>query len=296
MRQFRILHYMLLCLTLLCLGACGDDEDAVKNNSAIKDELQSKKWICYTSDAGSLSKESYTLYFIDDSHGVERWTQRYLDIGGSYKERSYPFRYSINGNKINITYNGNTSEYIYGGDYLSNGSYLFSPYALDDGDYEYMKDYDPAEEERKENTEDIVKSKVSVEVEKEDVVWYYTFKTSLHKEFPYSDIQYGARIRSYDKGHWHEIYVTEEGEGNICEMHVYAVKFHSENDYKKACAEYVLFKQQYDAVKVIIDNGTASESEKSLYKSLKEILKDLKDINFQAEPIVCIDGEVYELE
>lgn len=83
MRQFRILHYMLLCLTLLCLGACGDDDGPNEERKFLVGT-----WSASSGDGGS------TLYFSFKENGE-----------CTYDEVSYYNDYEIARAYFNYSYN-----------------------------------------------------------------------------------------------------------------------------------------------------------------------------------------------
>ena len=136
----------------LCVGfaSCGGSDDdgggAPVVNETVK-KLMAKRWLYASADYNEYSygaaAEATTdcLYFLDGQHGVNIWGSKEVDtnFGTSNNSGKYFFNYSVQGNRIVISYlNGNTQTLTFNESYLESGGNQYSGIDLTSDDQSRM--------------------------------------------------------------------------------------------------------------------------------------------------------------
>ena len=289
-----------------CLSSCSEDGPGSTNeSSALISKLKSKKWVYNGYDVDLLEKQVITLYFIDDTHGVEHEYYKYLDISSSATEYDNPFTYSISGDKIVIRYtkSGDSITLQYVGNSLIwiSGEQIYYEKNYSTEDYAYVKKYDPAEQEKENQIQKDVNNNLSVTIKQSEGGWLYTFNTSaLERLYPSSKIEYGVFYSGvcnkykYCKQSYcseHEYYVYAKKNGGKYSALVYPCDPNEDN------GEYQIYWDTYTTLSEKINKGISlSESEKDLYNSVKQYMDDILDCDYDDTPFAKIDGKFYRLE
>ena len=140
----------------LCVGfaSCGGNDDdgggaPVVNETVNK--LMAKRWLCTSVDYNEYSygaaaeKTTECLYFLDGQHGVNIWGSKEVDtyFGTSNNSEKYFFNYSVQGNRIVISYlngyfNGSTQTLTFNESYLESDGYQYSGIDLTSDDQSRM--------------------------------------------------------------------------------------------------------------------------------------------------------------
>lgn len=172
------------------ISACSEDEAGTSGESStFISKLKSKKWVYNGYDVDLLEKQVITLYFINDTHGVEHEYYKFLDISNSTREYDNPFTYNISGDKIVIRYtkSGDSFTLQYAGNSLiwTSGEQIYNEQNYSTEDYAYVKKYDPTEQDKEKQIQKNVNNNLSVTVKQSEGGWLYTFNTSaLERLYP----------------------------------------------------------------------------------------------------------------
>lgn len=289
-----------------CLSSCSEDEAGSSNeSSAIISKLKSKKWVYNGYDVDLLEKQVITLYFINETHGVEHEYYKFLDISNSATEYDNPFTYSISGDKIVIRYtkSGDSFTLQYVGNSLIwiSGEQIYYEKNYSTEDYAYVKKYDPAEQEKENQIQKDVNNNLSVTVKQSEGGWLYTFNTSaLERLYPSSKIEYGVFYSGvcnkykYCKQSYcseHEYYVYAKKNGGIYSAFTYPC------DPNDGVVDYEMYLSTYNVLTERLSKGESlSASEKTLFSNVKGYLDDILDCDYDDTPFAKIDGKFYRLE
>lgn len=289
-----------------CLSSCSEDEAGSSNeSSAIISKLKSKKWVYNGYDVDLLEKQVITLYFINETHGVEHEYYKFLDISNSATEYDNPFTYSISGDKIVIRYtkSGDSFTLQYVGNSLIwiSGEQIYYEKNYSTEDYAYVKKYDPAEQEKENQIQKDVNNNLSVTVKQSEGGWLYTFNTSaLERLYPSSKIEYGVFYSGvcnkykYCKQSYcseHEYYVYAKKNGGIYSAFTYPC------DPNDGVVYYEMYLRTYNVLTERLSRGESlSDSEKGLFSDVKGDLDDILDCDYDDTPFAKIDGKFYRLE
>lgn len=288
------------------ISACSEDEAGTSGESAtFISKLKSKKWVYNGYDVDLLEKQVITLYFINDTHGVEHEYYKFLDISNSTREYDNPFTYNISGDKIVIRYtkSGDSFTLQYAGNSLiwTSGEQIYYEHNYSTEDYAYIKKYDPTEQDKEKQIQKNVNNNLSVTVKQSEGGWLYTFNTSaLERLYPSSKIEYGVIYSGvcnnyrYCKQSYcseHEYYVYAKKDGSKYSALVYPCDPNEDN------GEYQLYWETYTTLTEKINKGISlSGSEKDLYNSVKQYMDEFLDCNYDDTPFAKIDGKFYRLE
>lgn len=303
MKNLKFLQTLLLCTVLsLCFTACSsedEEESVIAGGNDIRTELKSKKWYYTYYDVDNLSEEKITIYFINDTCGVTYAWWRFLDISGSDSSKSTTFEYEVIDNRVILYSSGITIEYYYVDGYLIKEDECYESLSYNSSDYAYIKEFDPAEKERKKKILETIKENLKVTESFDGVEYTYTFDNTLDKIYPSSKIEYYIEFDGvcnnykYCKKKYcddHKWYIKAEKNGNKYVVNLFPV-------HPEYWAPYSEYLQTKDALEDKINSGlTLSNSEKDLYNSVKEYIEKQTNNNYDSYPCVKIDGEDYELE
>ena len=148
--QIKKILKFVFALFLMMVISTSCDHDSSDNRT--RETLQSYKWNCVIVDYEYFLEDNMTLYFINETHGVECYKWRYTDTHDSYTTEYIPFTYTIKGDEIYVTTStGSRISFVYAGDCLIRSDYeAYNQVSLNSDDYKLMKLYDPVEIEKKE--------------------------------------------------------------------------------------------------------------------------------------------------
>lgn len=303
MKTLRLISVGLMAV-LMCVNftACDPDPDPEEeNNSLLKRELKNHKWHYSGYDYELYEKQMFTMFFINDTCGVTHFYYKFMDIGG-VTEDDVTFTYKVNGNNVIIKYDhGGTFNYLYADGILYSDDYseVYYPQTYTSDDYQYLKEFDPAEKERKAKILETIERNLKV-VENYDGYFYkYIFDDNLDKIYPNSQIKYAICFHGvcnqykYCKESWcdeHRWFSYAEKEGN---KYIATIIPAHPNDW----AEFEMYYSTMKNIEQKINNGEwVSEEHYELYEDIDGYLKEICDNNFSAYPCVVIDNEAFELE
>lgn len=194
---------MLMALVSATLLSCGSDEKSSTKDDPVIRDLMASKWVGQALDTDLLEGEKITLYFIDESHGLEYVIQEFYDIAGSKNESTIPFEYTVNENTITIKY----QKYPYSSvkmTYLSTflgyeaGEQIYEKQSLNSSDYKIIQEYQ--NELKQKEMQPVVEKNVKVKALKGTYRLQVEISSTLASLFPNSTIRYGIE--------WGEKYKT----------------------------------------------------------------------------------------
>lgn len=149
---FQSFSMLFVMIAAYVMPSCSSSDDIGGSNSEIVEKLKQSKWICRDVSSGVGSNdhawvdfETNTLYFTSDNAGVAYWMQRDYDTDlGNSRHYDYDgFSYSVDGKRVILSFDGNTTELLYEGSYLSFNGGIYEKTAMSSGDYELLKKISP---------------------------------------------------------------------------------------------------------------------------------------------------------
>lgn len=156
MKLQKLMHQSLSALLVIfafCLiSSCSNSDDVGGSNSGIIKDLKQCKWISRDVSSGMgnndhawVDFESTTLYFTSDNTGVSYWVQRDYDtdLGNSRNYDYDEFSYSVDGNRVLLSFDGSTEELRYEGNCLSFNGGVYEKADMGSGDYELLRKIAP---------------------------------------------------------------------------------------------------------------------------------------------------------
>lgn len=290
MKVTKLSSFLIFSIACLLLIASCTDEGGSSETERISEQLQSYKWNCMIVDYEYFLEDNMTLYFINETHGVECYKWRYTDTHDSYTTEYTPFTYTIKGDEIYVTTStGSRISFVYAGDCLIRSDYeAYNKVSLNSDDYKLMKLYDPVEIEKKEQLEKQMRSYVSFTKEYDTFTCTYHFSSSLCKKFSPADFKYCIEFGDGDNLDWY-VYHNDSSESTFSMQLYMAI---GDN-----WGEIDFYMMSFKNLEKKMANGEKlSKSEQAFYNDLKNVIQGMMAAGFKSRAYIEMNGVKYYLE